>query len=134
MFKSIAVVVGSYLLSIILVLGTDPILSRIFPGDFERGHIPSTNPLLASTGFFLLISIFCAWVCARFAPANRAKHVLWFFVVGELMGAAATAANWNKGWPRWYFVSWLVVWPIACWIGLKLAGERSASASAAASA
>ena len=65
MFKSIAVVVGCYLLSVVLVMATDPLLSRLFPGDFVKGQIPSTTPLIASTALFVLISIFCAWLCAR---------------------------------------------------------------------
>ena len=40
MLKSIAVVLGSYLLSVVLVLATGPLLSRLFPGDFVRGRIP----------------------------------------------------------------------------------------------
>ena len=38
MLKSIGVVVGSYLLSVILVLATDPLLSLMFPGDFVKGQ------------------------------------------------------------------------------------------------
>lgn len=133
MLKSIAVVAGSYLLSVVLVFCTDPLLSRLFPGDFERGRIPSTTPLLASTAFFFVISIFCAWVCARFAPARPGRHVLWFFIVGELMGLGFTIPNWNKGWPHWYSISWLVLWPLGCWIGLLLAGRRNAQPTAAVS-
>ena len=47
MIKSVAVVVGSYLLSVVLVLATDPLLSRLFPGDFVKGHIPSDTALMA---------------------------------------------------------------------------------------
>jgi hypothetical protein len=130
MLKSIAVVIGSYLLSVVLVLCTDPLLSRIFPGDFVRGRVPSDTALLASTALFVVISVFCAWVCARFAPANPGKHVLWFFVVGEVMGVVATIANWNKGFPHWYMLSWLVAWPVACWIGLTLAGRRPSRVAA----
>ncbi|HET9304466.1 MAG TPA: hypothetical protein VFO46_00435 [Candidatus Sulfotelmatobacter sp.] len=125
MLKSIAVVVGSYMLSIVLVLGTDPLLSRLFPGDFVRGRIPSNAALLASTAFFVVISILCAWVCARFAPSRPGRHVLWFFIVGEVMGMAATIPNWSKGWPHWYWLSWLLSWPVSCWIGLLLAGRRA---------
>jgi hypothetical protein len=71
MLKSIAVVAGSYVLSIILVLGTDPLLSRLFPGDFVKGRIPSNAALIASTAFFVVISILCAWICARFASQPR---------------------------------------------------------------
>jgi hypothetical protein len=133
MLKSIGVVAGSYVLSVLLVLGSDPLLSRIFPGDFEKGHVPSDPALLASTGFFVVVSILCAWVCARLAPGNAARHVLWFFVVGEVMGLGATIPNWSTGWPHWYWLSWLATWPVSCWIGLRLAGSqrRALSASAA---
>ena len=124
MLKSIAVVVGSYLLSIVLVLATDPLLSRLFPGDFVRGRVPSDTALIASTSLFVVVSILCAWLCARFAPRRAAQHVLWFFIVGEGMGIGATIPNWSKGWPHWYWLSWLLTWPVSCWIGLRFGGRR----------
>jgi len=60
MLRSIAVVIGSYVLSVILVLASDPLLSLIFPGDFEMGRIPSNTPLVASTALFVAVSILCA--------------------------------------------------------------------------
>jgi hypothetical protein len=132
MLKFIGVVVGCYVLSVALVLCTDPLLSRLFPGDFVRGRIPSNNALMASTALFIAISIFCAWLCARFAPTNAARGVLWLFVLGEVMGLVATIPNWNKGWPHWYWLSWLIAWPMSCWIGLLLSGSRRATAQAAA--
>ncbi len=131
MFKSIAVVVGSYMLSIILVMATDPLLSHLFPGDFVKDHIPSTTPLVASTAFFVVISILCAWVCARFAPSRAGRHVLWFFILGEVMGLGFTIPNWSKGWPHWYWLSWLLTWPVSCWIGLMLGRRRDREPSAA---
>jgi hypothetical protein len=125
MLKSIAVVAGSYVLSVVLVLGTDPLLSRLFPGDFVRGRIPSDTALMASTAFFVLISILCAWICARFAPSRAARHVLWFFIIGEVMGIASIIPNWSKGWPHWYWLSWLLTWSVSCWIGLLLARRRA---------
>ena len=133
MFKSIAIVVGCYLLSVVLVISTDPLLSRLFPGDFVRGHIPSDAPLLASTGCFAVISVLCAWICARLAGVTAARTVFWFFVVGEVMGVGFGIANWNNGWPHWYGLSWLVVWPVGCWIGLML-GRGKANKAAAVSA
>ncbi len=132
MLKSVGVVLGCYILSVVLVIGSDPLLSRMFPGDFVRGQIPSNNALMASTAFFIIISIFCAWICARFAPGRAGKHVLWFFVIGEVMGIASTIPNWSKGWPHWYWLSWLLSWPVSCWIGLLPAGRRSEQASAVA--
>ena len=126
MLKSIGVVLGSYVLSVLLVLASDPLLSRIFPGDFVRGHMPSNNALLTSTAIFIIISILSAWLCARYAPAPAARHVLWFFILGEVMGIASIIPNWSKGWPHWYWLSWLLSWPISCWIGLQLSGRKTA--------
>jgi len=117
MLKSIAVVLGSYALSILLVLATDPLLSAVFPGDFVKGRVPSNPALLTSTALFVVISILCARLCARFAPGSPARHVLWFFILGEIMGVATTIPNWSKDWPHWYWLSWLLTWPVSCWIG-----------------
>jgi len=125
MLKSIGVVAGSYVLSVILVVATAPLLSRLFPGDFVRGQVPSNNALITSTALFVVASIVCAWVCARFAPGNAAKHVLWFFVIGEVMGVVSIIPNWGKGWPHWYWLSWLLTWPVSCWIGLQIGGRRA---------
>lgn len=43
MLKSIAVVVGCYLLSVVLVVATDPLLSGLFPGDFVAAVSPPTR-------------------------------------------------------------------------------------------
>ncbi len=127
MLKSVAIVIGSYVLSILLVLGSDPLLSRLFPGDFTAGHIPSNPALLTSTVFFVAVSILSAWVCARLSPGRSAGHVLWFFLLGETLGLAATVANWSNGWPHWYSLSWLLTWPVTCYIGLLLAGRSSSA-------
>ena len=132
MLKSAAVVIGSYLLSVVLVLLTDPLLSRLFPGDFVSGRIPSDSSLMASTALFVVVSILCAWVCARFAPRRAALHVLWFFLIGEVMGIAAVIPNWSKGWPHWYWLSWLLTWPLSCYVGLWLSARRNEKVVAAA--
>lgn len=129
MWKSIGVVLGSYILSVILVIATDPLLSRLFPGDFVRGRVPSDTALLMSTLFFVIVSLLCAWLCSRFAPGSAGRHVFWFFVIGEAMGIAAIIPNWGKGWPHWYWLSWLLTWPISCYIGLLLARRRPLNAS-----
>ena len=124
MIKSILVVIGTYVLSIVLVLASDPLLSAIFPGDFAHGKIPSGNALAASTGLFIAISILCAWLCARFSPEPKAKHVLAFVILGEVLGIASTVPNWNSGWPHWYWLSWLVSWPVSCLVGLRIEQAR----------
>ena len=128
--KSIVVVIGSYVLSIVLVMASDPLLSQLFPGQFAKGSLPSNSALVVSTGLFVLISIVCAVVCAYFSPRPRSKRVLWFFVLGEAMGLAATIANWSNGWPHWYAIAWLLTWPVSCGLGLALV-ERSRRTAAA---
>jgi hypothetical protein len=132
MLKSIGVVAGSYVLSVVLVVATDPLLSRLFPGDFEKGRVPSDPALVTSTGLFVVVSIFCAWVCARFAPGRASRHVLWFFVIGEVMGIVAIIPNWSKGWPHWYWLAWLLTWPVSCWVGLLLPSRKRSRLSRAA--
>ena len=131
MLRSVAVVLGSYLLSIVLVVATDPLLSHLFPDDFVRGRVPTDTPLIMSTALFVVISIFCAWLCARFAPGRAGWHVLWFCILGEIMGIASTIPNWSKGWPHWYWLSWLLTWPVSCYVGLLL-GQRGLNRPAAA--
>jgi hypothetical protein len=123
MLKSVAVVLGAYLLSVVLVFATDPLLSLIFPGDFATGRIPSDTSLIASTALFVAVSILCAWLCARFSPIRPARHMLCFFLLGELVGIATTVPNWNSGFPHWYALSWLLAWPACCYMGLMLAGR-----------
>jgi hypothetical protein len=125
MLKSIGVVLGCYALSVILVMATDPLLSRIFPGDFVKGRIPSDAALFESTALFIVISILCAWLCAHYAPGRPGRHVLWFMILGEVMGIGSTIPNWSKGWPHWYWLSWLLTWPVSCWVGLQ-SGRRKA--------
>lgn len=132
MIRSIGVVIGSYLLSVVLVIATDPLLTLVFPGDFVRGRVPSDTALITSTALFVIVSILCAWLCARFAPFRAPRHVLWFFGLGEVMGIAATIPNWSKGWPHWYWISWLVTWPLSCYVGLLLARRRTGDAASAA--
>ena len=133
MLKSIGVVLGAYVLSILLVLATDPLLSNILPGDFSPGKVPSNAFLLTSTALFVVISVVCAWLCARFAPSHPARHVLWFFILGEVMGIMSVIPNWSKGWPHWYWLSWLITWPITCYIGLVLTRRSEARLAPSAS-
>jgi len=121
--KSIACVGGSYILSIVLVLLSDPLLGALFPNDYVRGKPIPDSLLWASTGFFVLAAIFCAWVCAKTAPGRVLTHIIWFFAIGEIMGGGATFANWGKV-PHWYSIAWLLLWIPAVWVGWKLVRRR----------
>ncbi len=120
--KSALSILGSYVLSIVLVMATDPLLNLLFPNDYKKGHTIPDSLLVVSTVLFTVIAILCAWVCAKVAPAKVRTHVLIFFALGEIMGLVATTFNWGKV-PHWYSIAWLVVWIPAVWIGWKLAGR-----------
>ncbi len=124
MLKSIAVVVGSYMLSILLVMASGPLVSWLFPGNFGPDQIPATAALILSTALFIGISILCAWVCGHFAPSQQFRHVLWFFILGEILGVVSVIPNWSKGWPHWYWLSWLLTWPFSCWLGFALTRRK----------
>jgi len=118
--KSIACVGGSYVLCVVLVMLSNPLLGALFPNDFVHGKQIPDSLLLVSTAFFALASILCAWICAKTAPGKVLTHVIWFFAIGEIMGLATTPMNWGKV-PHWYSIAWLLLWIPAVWIGWKLA-------------
>lgn len=120
--KSILSVLGSYVLSIVLVMATDPLLHALFPNDYRQGQTIPDGLLWLSTALFTVISILCAWVCAKLAPSRVRIHVIAFFALGEIMGGVATGMNWGKV-PHWYSIAWLLVWIPAVWIGWRLAGR-----------
>lgn len=123
--KSLLSILGSYVLSIVLVMATDPLLGVLFPNDYKRGQTLPDWLLWVSTALFAVISVVCAWVCAKLAPSKVRMHVLAFFALGEILGGVTTALSWGKM-PHWYTIAWLIVWIPAVWIGWKLA-DRSIS-------
>lgn len=130
--RSVASVVVSYAVVFVIVLVSDPILNRVFPGQVVPGKVPPTLVLEVSTAIFAVASILGGWLCVRMAPRRAGLHLLILFVLGEIAGAIPAILNWNKsdGWPHWYSISWLVAWPICLWIGGL--GRRTETRTAAA--
>jgi hypothetical protein len=110
MLRSIGVVVGSYLLSVVLVLATGP-------HHQHRVVHPGFHPVRRS------VRAAC--------PAAQIQSCAVVFVLGEVMGIAATVPNWSSGLPHWYSLSWLLAWPICCWRGFivvqRSTGRRAVS-------
>lgn len=115
--RSIGAVVVSYLVVFILVLLSDPLLSRMYPGLYMEGQVPPAFVLRMSTYAFVIASILGGAICVRMAPSRPGKHLFWLFILGEVMGLATTIMNWNKGWPHWYSLVWLAVWPVGLFLG-----------------
>jgi len=85
----------------------------------------SSNPaLITSTALFVVISILCAWLCARFASRRAARHGALVLHYCEVMGFF-NHSQLARAWPHWYWLSWLLTWPVSCWLGL-LAARRPA--------
>src|ERR1035438_464469 len=89
MLKSISVVLGSYMLSVVLVLATDPLLSRLFPGDFVKGHVPSDTALIASTMLFVVVSM----LCRSFVPGSAPV-----LLRSTPRGMYSGSLSWGKRW------------------------------------
>jgi|HubBroStandDraft_1064217.scaffolds.fasta_scaffold138540_2 hypothetical protein len=114
--RSIAAVVVSYAVVYLFVVLSDPILTRLFPGQYVPGKVPPTFLLWISTGIFAIASILGGWLCVRMAPSRPNIHLLVLFVLGEAAGAVSAIMIWGK-WPHWYSIAWLIAWPICLWIG-----------------
>jgi nitrate/nitrite transporter NarK len=114
--RSVASVIVAYIVVFAIVLGSDPVLARIYPGQYVRGHIPPNFILWIGTAIYAVASILGGWICVRLAPSKPGKHLLVLFLFGEAMGLVSTILNWNH-WPHWQSLVWLVLWPICLWIG-----------------
>ncbi len=132
MLKSIAVVAGSYLLSVVLMMATDPLLTRLVRGDFVRGRIPSNSALLASKALFVVVSILI-WLalCSLCSQPALASCLMVLYHWGS-RGSCRRYSQLAYGWPRRYWSSWIFSWPLSCWIGLIIAGRRAGAANPAA--
>jgi nitrate/nitrite transporter NarK len=132
--RSIAAVIVSYFVVFMLVSLSDPALAMIYPGQYVRGAVPPAFLLRLSTYMFAIASILGGVICARFAPSRPGLHLFALFLLGEAIGLGFTVSNWNKGWPHWYSLVWLAVWPVCLYLGglMKLRQDRKKAAAAAA--
>lgn len=121
-WRSLAAVLGSYIAVFAIVLISDPILSHLYPGQYVRGQVPPVSVLWMSTAVFAVASILGGWLCLRLAPSRPSRHLLALFLLGEVIGAGSTWANWGK-WPHWQMLLWMAIWPVCIWIGAL--GRRS---------
>ena len=119
LLRSILSVVASYIVVFGIVLLSDPVLERLFPTQYVAGKVPPLFLLWVTTAIYFVASILGGWLCARLAPARPGRHLVALFILGELLGAASTIANWGK-WPHWHALLWMGLWPLCLWIGGRL--------------
>jgi hypothetical protein len=120
--RTLASVLGSYIVVFGIVLLSDPVLEHFYPGQYVRGQVPPVFLLWITTGIFAAASILGGWMCVRIAPSRPSMHLLALFVLGEVFGALSTWANWGR-WPHWHMLVWMAIWPVCIWVGAL--GRRS---------
>ncbi len=114
--RSIASVLVAYVVVFAIVLGSDPLLARMYPGLYVRSQIPPNFILWIGTAIYAIASVLGGWICVRLAPSKPGKHLLALFLFGEVMGIVSTILNWNH-WPHWQSLTWIALWPLCLWIG-----------------
>lgn len=114
--RSVASVLGCYIVVFCLVLASGPLLARLFPGQYVQGKVPPAFLLLISAAIFGIASILGGWLCVRIAPAKPGAHLLAFFILGEALGVVFTIRN-PGHYPLWNSLLWLALWPLCIWIG-----------------
>jgi hypothetical protein len=125
--RSIASVVVSYLVVFCIVLLSDAVLERLFPGQYVAGKVPPTYLLWISAAVFAMASILGGWLCVRIAAAKPGYHLLALFFLGEAIGVVFTVVN-PGHYPLWNSLVWLAVWPVCLWIG-GLGRKKTAATS-----
>jgi hypothetical protein len=118
MGRLIGAVIAGYLATGVLIFCTDRLWGMAIPGLQSGGPTPAYY-FAASLATDTLYSIFGGYLCAVIARSGVKRATIGLIVLGELMGLAATAAEWGLV-PHWYSFALLVIYPPAVWIGSKL--------------
>jgi nitrate/nitrite transporter NarK len=119
LLRSVASVVLGYIVVYGIVFASDPVLARLFPGQYVQGKVPPTYLMWISTAIYALASILGGWLCVTLAPARKGMHLFILFAIGEALGIFFTIHNWGV-WPHWMSFVWLIVWPLFLWIGGRI--------------
>jgi ABC-type transport system involved in cytochrome c biogenesis permease subunit len=125
--RSIASVVGCYLVVFFIVRLSDPVLERIFPGQYVQGKVPPMFVLWISAAVFAAASLVGGWLSVRIAPAQPGRHLLALFILGEAIGVIFTIVN-PGHLPLWNSLLWLAIWPVFLWMGGRARGRRDREA------
>lgn len=114
--RTLASVLGSYIAVFVIVALSNPVLARLYPGEYGAGKVPPDSLLWINTVVFMLASVLGGWLCVRLAPSRPGGHLLALFVIGEGMGLYFTWQAWQQM-PHWYSLVWLIAWPVCLWFG-----------------
>lgn len=131
MLRSVAAVLGGFMLIGGLSFGADAVLRAVVPGAFGAdGRVESVPVLFAIQGYVALFAITGCYLAARWAGRRPMLHALVLGLLGLVFNLAGAAALWETA-PAWYHVlSIALVMPYA-WIGGRLREQQVGSASPA---
>jgi hypothetical protein len=127
MVRSLLAVFGGWLAIQFLILGTDAVLMRLFPGQYGSG-LPAPDWIMGlRLAYAVIFTMLGGWVAARLAPERPWRHAVYLILLGETMGFVMAGVSLGAV-PLWYFGALLLLFPPAvlagAWIRLR-AGPRS---------
>ena len=101
------------------------------PENSPKATSPPTMLLACRpTAGFVVVSIVCAWLCALLRAKPRRPPRPLVLHPRRTHGHRRNHPQLEQpGWPHWYWISWILTWPVSCWIGLLLAKRRAAQPS-----
>ena len=120
MLRSIVAIVVGFLLIGALATGTDLIVMKAFPAEFnDAGRTENLSILMLMAAYVAVYAIAGCYLTARLAPNRPMRHALILGALGLAMNIVATTSLWGTL-PAWYLVmNLLLVMPYA-WIGGRI--------------
>lgn len=120
MLRSILSVLAGWAAVGILVVLTDLLPGRLFPGEYVAGEVPPDSLSALSLGTATLYSVLGGWITGKLAARQPWRHAVYLILWGELMGVLSAVMTWGQiQW--WYQAGLLVAWPVAVAAGCRLA-------------
>lgn len=136
MWRSVAAILGGFVLIGVLAFGTDAGVRQMMPEAFDATGRTDSIPLLVATIVYVgIYATLGCYLAAFFAPSHPMRHALILGGLGLAFNIVGTIQMWNTA-PAWFHVvSLLLVMPYA-WLGgrireRQLAGSGGAQMQAA---
>jgi hypothetical protein len=125
MWRSLMAVFGGWLVIQFLVLVTDEILARVFPGKLSAGIAVEPWLLGLRLACGVLYTVLGGWLAALLAPERPWRHAVYLILLGETLGILLAGASLGLL-PFWYIGGLLLLYPLAVLAGawLRLRGAR----------
>jgi hypothetical protein len=114
--RVVTAVVAAYLANAALVVASEELLSRAFPG---VGSAPPLGYFVADLVSQCAYTIVAGYLCCAIAGPSRRAAMAGLIVLAALVGALSLALSWRAE-PHWYGIALFAVFPPCVWIGWTL--------------